>query len=66
MEGERLAVTSKEAAELLGISQQTLARLVKQGKIPVVRFDRKVRYRVGALEDWLRQSEGPGEKREAR
>jgi excisionase family DNA binding protein len=49
----RLTLTSGEAAQVLGISEQTVYRLMRTGEIPVVRFGRRTVIRVCDLEDLL-------------
>ena len=63
--GEQMALTSKEAASLLGISLQTLDRAVKRGEIPVVRIDRKRRFEPDDLRAWLRRHKAPWTKKGA-
>ena len=49
---EKILLTHHEAAEALSVSERTLARLVKSGTVPVVRFPggvRTVRYSVDAI-----------------
>jgi excisionase family DNA binding protein len=48
-----LAITKKEAARLLSISERTLFQLVADGEIPVVRLKRKVLFRPADLNAWL-------------
>ncbi|GIW81482.1 MAG: hypothetical protein KatS3mg105_4407 [Gemmatales bacterium] len=56
---ERLAVRSREAAVMLGISTRTLFTLTKNNKIPHIRLGdgerRAVLYPVEALREWLRK-----------
>lgn len=49
-----LAITKREAARLLSISERTLFQLVADGEIPVVRLKRKLLFRLADLESWLR------------
>lgn len=48
----RLAVSTSEAADLLGVSARTVQRLVAAGAIPHMRIASKVRIPVAALELW--------------
>ena len=48
-----LAVRSKEAAELLSISQRKLWSLTNAGEIPHVKVGRATVYPVDALREWL-------------
>jgi excisionase family DNA binding protein len=42
MEIERLTLRVEEAAKMIGISRNTAYELVKQGKIPSLRFGRRI------------------------
>ena len=55
--GEPLAVRPRVAAKKLGISESTLDRLRKSGRIPYVKLAGAILYRVESLEAFLRQSE---------
>ena len=55
--GEPLAVRPRVAAKKLGISESTLDRLRKAGRIPFVKLGNATLYRVESLEAFLRQSE---------
>jgi excisionase family DNA binding protein len=46
-------VRVREAAEMLGISERLLARLTKNGEVPIVRLGTAVVYPVAGLEEWL-------------
>jgi hypothetical protein len=48
-----LSVRSREAAEMLGISERLLARLTKDGDVPIVRLGTAVVYPVAGLKVWL-------------
>jgi excisionase family DNA binding protein len=48
-----LLVTTAQAATLLQISAAEVTRMVRDSKIPVVRYGRLVRIAVGDLEDWI-------------
>ncbi len=50
---ERLALTVREAAELLGIGVTLAYELVDRGEIPHVRLGRTVRISRRALEEWI-------------
>lgn len=50
-------IGAEEAARLLGCNQWTLYRWVREGKVPAIRLGRSVRFRVAALEEWMRQQE---------
>ena len=48
------AYTVKETAQRLGIAEQTVRRLVKNGELPSIRISpRRIIIPVAALEDWL-------------
>ncbi|MFO1006983.1 MAG: helix-turn-helix domain-containing protein [Planctomycetaceae bacterium] len=54
-----LALRAKEAAECLGISERTLARLKASGQLAFVRVGNVVLFPVKSLEAWLEgHSEG--------
>jgi excisionase family DNA binding protein len=56
---ERLALRMKEAADLLGVSSDTISRMTRSGEIPVIRLRGAVRIPRRALEAWLdEQSKG--------
>lgn len=49
-----------DAAEFLGLSPNTLAVWAMAGKhIPVVRFGRRVKYRMGDLREYIARSTSP-------
>lgn len=50
----KLAVTAKEAAEMLSISERKLWSLTAAKEIESFRIGRSVRYTVGALENYVR------------
>lgn len=52
---ERLLITIREAAELLGLSESTVYRLAREDKIPVVRIGGSVRVNRRHLEAWIEQ-----------
>jgi predicted site-specific integrase-resolvase len=58
----RLALTQKEAAEALGISQVTLWRLVKRGLIRPSLALRTPLYPISELERFLRETTGEPKK----
>jgi len=53
----RGALTLKEAAEFLRISEGTLRRLSKAKKIPAIKLGRKWLFRQVSLERWLAERE---------
>ena len=50
---ERLAVSKKEAAAMLGVSERSLDNWAKQGKIVVRRAGTRVLFPVKALQDFI-------------
>jgi excisionase family DNA binding protein len=59
-----LALRPRDAAAALGISPSTLDRLTRAGKIPHVKINRLVLYRVESLRKWLEEREGVGRDNE--
>lgn len=57
---EPLCLRPAEAAVRLGISITTLYRLRVAGRIPFVKLDGAVMFRVASLDQWLRESEQRG------
>jgi excisionase family DNA binding protein len=55
--GEPLAVRPRQAAAKLGISESTLDRLRKAGRIPFVKLDGAILYRVASLDQFLVEAE---------
>ena len=55
--GEPLALRARQAAAKLGISESTLDRLRKAGRIPFVKLDGAILYRVASLDQFLLDSE---------
>lgn len=50
------AYTVKETAQRLGIAEQTVRKLVKDGDLPSIRVSpRRIIIPVTALEDWLEE-----------
>ena len=52
---DRLALSTEEAAEALGISEGTLRKWMREFDLPCVRLDRVVRLPVEGLRAWLRE-----------
>ena len=48
-------LTVPEVAELLQVSEWSVKALVRQGRIPVVRIGRSVRFRPADLERWVHE-----------
>lgn len=55
--GEPLALRPRDAAKKLGISESTLDRLRKAGRIPFVKLENAILYRVASLDQFLLESE---------
>ncbi len=53
---EKLLIGSKEACELLNIGMNTLLKLVKEGKLPVIKWNRKILIPRAALEKMLAET----------
>jgi len=51
----RLCVTVPEAAEMLGISRNFAYQLVREGKLPSIRFGKRILIPKAALEKMLEQ-----------
>jgi excisionase family DNA binding protein len=49
-------VTSRQAAQMLSISERTLWSLSNSGQLPVVRIGRAVRYAVSDIEAYIERS----------
>ena len=50
---DRLIITIREAAQLLGLSESTVYRLARENKIPVVRIGASVRVNRRQLVEWI-------------
>lgn len=50
-------VTSRELAELLGISFWTIWKWTKEGKIPSIRVNKRIFYRVSSVNECLTKLE---------
>ncbi len=50
-------MTTGEVAKYLRVSRATVYRLVKQGKIPVSRISKHLRFRKGSIDRWLSEKE---------
>ena len=61
--GERLALTAEEVAELLGISRAHVFRLQSSGRLPrPIRLGRAVRWPRITLEAWLAAGAPPRDR----
>lgn len=52
-----LAVTRREAAKMLGLSEKTIFNLTNSGELTCVKIGRSVRYPVQALHDFIKRNE---------
>lgn len=50
---ERLAISRREAAAILGCSYNHVYKLTEQGKIPIFRVGKLVRIRLSDLDDFM-------------
>ena len=50
---DRLALSQAETAELLGVSRDTVKRMIRDGDLPVVRLRGSVRIPRRGLEAWV-------------
>jgi len=55
--GERCLINAHQVAEMIGMRVDYVYELAKRGEIPHQRFGRTLRFRRGAIEDWLRERE---------
>ena len=58
---DRLAFTSREAAEMLAVSERTLWQLTRDGKVRARRFGRLVRYYKPDLISFMEQEDDDGQ-----
>jgi len=49
----RLALSVEEAAECLGVGRSAMYDAVKSGRVPIVRFGRRILVPVHGLQQWL-------------
>ena len=52
---KRLCVTVPEAAKMLGISRNFCYQLVREGKLPSIRFGKRILISIAALEKMLEE-----------
>jgi len=53
-------MTAGEVAELLGVPKSWVYEQSRRGRIPTVMLGRYRRYRLTAIEEWLKSLESPG------
>lgn len=54
-------LTTKEAAEITGLTRNTIQRLCREGKLRHVEVGREFRLTMEGLEAWKRENEKGGE-----
>jgi len=54
---DKTILNTREAADYLGIKEETLRRWAASNVVPVVRLNRLLRFRRSALDEWLAQRE---------
>lgn len=54
----RSTMTVKETSEFLGVSVDTIYRMVRQKQIPHFRVRKRIFFRADSLEEWMRKQEG--------
>lgn len=55
---ERSTLTVAEAAQYIGVSQDTMYNMVRENQIPYARARRRILFRKATLDDWLAKQEG--------
>jgi excisionase family DNA binding protein len=53
MTKQRLTVSIADAAEMLGVSEQTISRMIKTKKLAAAKIDRRVLIRLSHIEQML-------------
>jgi len=53
MASDRAVLTVKEVSELLQISEGTVYKMIKEGKIPTFRIGSYLRFRADLIERWM-------------
>lgn len=53
----------KDLANLLGVSESMIRKMVAQGKLPYIRMGSKTGFRVASIEAWLAENEQGGKRR---
>ena len=57
-EKEKIGLNIKEAADLMGISKNLMAELVKYPDFPCIKFKRRIVINKKMLQDWLDKNSG--------
>ena len=60
-DSDRLALSMREAAKAIGVSERTLWEYVNRGDMPSLRMGRRVLIPVGSLRAWLLAQAGHDE-----
>ncbi|OGL45868.1 MAG: hypothetical protein A2149_00270 [Candidatus Schekmanbacteria bacterium RBG_16_38_11] len=63
MPGQKQLLDTKEAAELLGISKNTLYEWVIQKKVPYIKVGRLTKFKKETLEEWLKRQSHEEDKK---
>ena len=56
MEGSKTMLTVKEISEMLGISQSTVRKMVREKKIPFNKILSKILFDKKTVDDWLKRN----------
>lgn len=54
---ERTTITVKEAAEYLGVSDDTIYNMVRDKQIPFIQVRRRILLRKDSLDKWMAEQE---------
>ncbi|MFE0296263.1 helix-turn-helix domain-containing protein [Priestia megaterium] len=54
---DRQTISVKEAAVYIGVSKDLIYELVRESKIPHLKLNRRILFRIGCLNDWLTTQE---------
>lgn len=60
----RITITPKEAAGMLGLSMTTMYKLVHSEGFPSVRIGKKILVSVEGLKNWVNERSGTGAKKD--
>lgn len=50
----RITITATETAELIGVSQQTVYNMAREGQIPHIKIRSRILFHREVIENWLR------------
>jgi excisionase family DNA binding protein len=62
---DKMLLTGRETAKVLGISARTLFKLTANGELPCVKLERLVRYNRDTLREWIEQKESAAKTKRA-